>query len=141
MMRNLTKATLAVLVLCLLSAPATAAEAKEAAALEAARAWLAVVDGENYDESWQRSAGYFRSLIGKAEWRQAMEGVRRPLGALRSRHLKNKTYATQLPGVPDGEYVVIQFDSVFEHKKTTVETVTPMLDDDGTWRVAGYYIN
>lgn len=141
MIRNLAKATLAALIVCLLSAPAVAAEAKEAAALEAARAWLAVVDGENYDESWQQAAVYFRTLIGEAEWRQAMEGVRRPLGALRSRDLKAKTYVTELPGVPDGQYVVIQFDSVFENKQTTVETVTPMLDDDGTWRVAGYYIN
>jgi len=42
--------------------------------------------------------------------------------------------------VPDGEYVVIQYDSSFEHKQSAVETVTPMLDKDGKWRVSGYYI-
>jgi len=36
--------------------------------------------------------------------------------------------------------VVIQFDSSFEHKQTAVETVTPMLDTDGKWRVSGYFI-
>jgi hypothetical protein len=25
-------------------------------------------------------------------------------------------------------------------KATAIETVTPMKEDDGTWRVAGYYI-
>ncbi len=45
-----------------------------------------------------------------------------------------------MPGAPDGEYVVIQYDSSFEHKQAAVETVTPMLDKDGKWRVSGYYI-
>lgn len=47
---------------------------------------------------------------------------------------------TSLPGAPDGEYVVIEFESSFEHKKSAIETVTPMNDKDGKWRVSGYYI-
>ena len=40
----------------------------------------------------------------------------------------------------DGKYVVIQYDTVFEHKASAVETVTPMPDPDGVWRVSGYFI-
>ncbi len=47
---------------------------------------------------------------------------------------------TSLPGAPDGEYVVIQYNTEFENKKVAIETITPMLDDDGKWRVSGYYI-
>jgi hypothetical protein len=47
---------------------------------------------------------------------------------------------TELPGAPDGEYVVFQFDTQFEHKRAAVETVTPMRDPDGSWRVSGYFI-
>ena len=54
--------------------------------------------------------------------------------------MKTATYKTSLPGAPDGEYVVIQFDTSFENKKAAIETVTPMMDQDGTWRVSGYYI-
>jgi hypothetical protein len=35
---------------------------------------------------------------------------------------------------------VIHYQSSFEHKKSATETVTPMLDNDGQWRVSGYYI-
>ncbi len=41
--------------------------------------------------------------------------------------------------VDGGKYVVIQFDTVFEHKASASETVTPMLDPDGVWRVSGYF--
>ena len=47
---------------------------------------------------------------------------------------------SSIPGAPDGEYVVIQFKTSFENKKSGIETVTPMLDKDGKWRVSGYYI-
>ena len=39
-----------------------------------------------------------------------------------------------------GEYVVIQFNTVFDNKQSAVETVTSVLDKDGKWKVAGYFI-
>lgn len=69
-----------------------------------------------------------------------MQAVREPLGKLLSRNVLNKAYKSSLPGAPDGEYVVIQFETSFENKKAAVETVTPMMDKDGIWRVSGYYI-
>jgi hypothetical protein len=69
-----------------------------------------------------------------------MKAARQPLGKLISRKMQTKSYKTSLPGAPDGEYVVIQFETSFENKKTAIETVTPMLDKDGKWRVSGYYI-
>ena len=70
----------------------------------------------------------------------AAGAARGPLGKLISRKEKSATFATSLPGAPDGQYVVIQYDSVFEHKRTAVETITPMLEKDGSWRVSGYFI-
>ena len=69
-----------------------------------------------------------------------MQAVRTPLGKLVSRKVKSASYKTSLPGAPDGEYVVIEFETSFLNKKTAVETVTPMMDNDGNWRVSGYYI-
>lgn len=112
----------------------------EKAAIESAQAWLALVDGGKYSDSWEEAAGYFQSAIRKANWEQTIRAVREPLGKRISRTLKSQQYATSLPGAPDGEYVVIQFNTVFENKKSAVETITPMLDKDSTWRVSGYYI-
>ena len=36
--------------------------------------------------------------------------------------------------------MVIQYETSFERKKHGTETVTPMKDRDGEWRVSGYYI-
>lgn len=62
------------------------------------------------------------------------------LGKVKNREFSKAEKHTSLPGVPDGQYVVIFFNSSFEKKKEGVETITPMLDKDGIWRVSGYYV-
>ena len=114
--------------------------AAEKQAREAARAWLALVDEGDYAKSWDTAAGYFRAAMTKDQWQRSLAAVRAPIGKVVSREFKSAEYATSLPGAPDGEYVVIQFATAFENKRSSVETVTPMVDEDGEWRVSGYYI-
>jgi hypothetical protein len=112
----------------------------EKAAIECAKAWLELIDTEKYAQGWQKSASYVRNLVPEGDWQRSLQGVRQPLGKLVSRELKATRYTTSAPGAPDGQYVIIQYDTSFENKKSAVETVTPMLDNDGKWRVSGYYI-
>ncbi len=119
--------------------PQTNPEA-EKAAKESAKAWLELIDAEKYDQSQQEAALYVRNLVTKDDWQRSMQGARQPLGKLVSRELKSTRYTTSAPGAPDGQYVIIQYNTSFENKESAVETVTPMLDDDGKWRVSGYYI-
>jgi hypothetical protein len=109
-------------------------------AKESAAAWLMLIDTGKYADSWQHAARTFKTHISKKQWESAFRASRSPLGALQSRKLKSASYKTSLPGAPDGQYVVLQYESSFEHKQSAIETVTPMLDVDGTWRVSGYFI-
>ena len=122
------------------AAPSVENAAAEKQARQAAGAWLAMVDAGDYAGSWEAAAGYFRAAVTKDNWQRSLTAVRTPLGKVVSRDFKSAQYATSLPGAPDGEYVVIQFAAAFENKRSSVETVTPMMDEDGKWRVSGYYI-
>ena len=113
---------------------------REKAAIASAEKWLKLVDQGKYIESWKESADYFKRAVSQEQWEQAMKSGREPLGKMISRKVANALYTTSLPGAPDGQYVVIQFNTSFENKKSGIETVTPMVDKDGRWRVSGYYI-
>jgi hypothetical protein len=141
--RVITNFVAAVLFLALLacsSADVQAQQKSEGLAQQSASNWLGLVDSGKYADSWQEAASMFKAAVGKEQWQSMMRASRDPLGKMVSRKLKSATYTKTLPGAPDGEYVVIQYDSSFEHKQSAVETVTPMLDQDGKWRVAGYFI-
>jgi hypothetical protein len=113
---------------------------KKEAALSAAGKWLSLIDKGNYSGSWREAASYFRNAVTQEKWDQSLQAYRKPLGNLVSRKVASEAYETSLPGAPDGEYVIIRFETSFENKKQAVETVTPMLDKDGKWRVSGYFI-
>ena len=112
----------------------------EKLAIASAQSWLEIVDAEKYAESWEEAAELFKSAISEVKWVESVQAVRKPLGKVISRKLNSQEYMTSLPGAPDGEYVVIQYKTKFENKKAAIETITPMLDNDGKWRVSGYYI-
>ncbi len=105
-----------------------------------AESWLAIVDKGDYTASYDEAASIFRLAITKEDWLQKVRAARDPLGKVISRKLKSRQYKTSLPGAPDGEYVVIQYDTSFENKRSAVETITPTLDKDAQWRVSGYFI-
>lgn len=114
--------------------------AKRQAAERAAQSWLALVDRGDYGQSWESAAAFFKSKITKADWESALKQVRAPLGAAGTRRLLGSMLQTDLPGAPPGQYVVIQYKTEFTGKTYMIETITPMLDHDGTWRISGYFV-
>lgn len=130
-----------IFLMCILLMPFAGVHASDAEekAEAAALAWLELVDSEQWAESWSQASTLFRSQVGQQQWAQAVRSARGPFGELKSRKLKSAEHMTSLPGAPDGDYVVIQFETVFENKASAVETVTPMLDGE-VWRVSGYFV-
>jgi len=129
------------LLMLLAMCPVVRAQQKpEQLAQQSAESWLALVDSGKYAESWQEAAQLFKAAVTVEQWQNAVRASRDPFGKVLSRKVKSATYTKTLPGAPDGEYVVIKYESSFEHKQAAVETVTPMMDKDGKWRISGYYI-
>jgi hypothetical protein len=102
--------------------------------------WLDLVDSGDYEASWKTAAAVFQTAVTEEKWASTMKEVRDPLGKLRVRKLQSATYTTLLPGVPQGDYVMILYETSFEYKQTAQETVIVSREKDKVWRVAGYYI-
>lgn len=111
-----------------------------APAMNAAAGWLAHLDAGRFAESWDESAATLREAVPKVQWETTLAAERGALGVAIVRKLRSATYTRTLAGVPEGEYVVIQYDTRFENRPQSIELVTPMREKDGTWRVAGYRI-
>lgn len=120
--------------------PIRAQDGDTKAAQAAVETWLALIDRDSYGESWETAAAALKSALTREKWQSAAKGARAPLGPLNSRVLKSATATTTLPGAPDGEYVIFQFNTGFEHKAAAVETVTAIHERDHSWHVGGYFI-
>lgn len=109
-------------------------------AQKSAEAWLALTDSGKYAESWEQASAGFKAAVSKDKWVSMVSSVRDPLGALQSRKLATAKYVKNPPNAPEGEYVLLRYDTNFEKLPSAVETVSMTLDKDGQWRAAGYLI-
>ena len=109
-------------------------------AQEVAKSWLALIDAGKYSRSWEQAAGLFKGALTKPQWEQAAKMARSPLGDVQRRKVKSARFTRSLPWAPEGEYIVIQYESKFEQRLSAIETVTPLREKDGSWKVSGYFI-
>jgi len=109
-------------------------------AMRAAEEWLALVDRGAYGESWDRAGVLAQQQQTRVKWELQLEAVRGKLGGVMRRKLRSATYMRDPPKAPPGEYVVVQYDTAFENRPLTVETVSPVRQKDGSWKVSGYFV-
>jgi len=105
----------------------------------AASAWISLMDSKSWEESWSAAGTMFKSQTSQAGWASSSRPVREPLGAVLSRSLKSVVKTSSLPGAPDGQYEVLQFQTRFAQKTDAMETVVLALEPSG-WKVDGYFI-
>ena len=95
-----------------------AAEQSVKAATPAVEQWLAALDAGKYADCWERSAagdaegGGEGGLGGNVERGYSSRSARLSHGRLLSTN-----YTTSLPGAPDGEYVIMQYQTRFREQE------------------------
>jgi|GEM_PF-318694 len=110
------------------------------AAQAAAEQWLVHLDESRYEDAWKATGSFFRKVVSQPKEVKSLNQYRKPLGAKLSRTLREASYKDSLPHAPPGKYVVVRFDTVFEHQADAIETVVEELEKDGQWQVSGYFI-
>lgn len=111
----------------------------EASQAKSVLAWLSLVDGGHYAQSWDKAAPFFKEQVSQVQWQDGLKSARSPLGKLLERNIERSSIHSELPGAPKGEYIVVFLKASFEKKSPATETVT--LQKVGEqWLVVGYYI-
>ncbi|MGB3796330.1 MAG: DUF4019 domain-containing protein [Alteraurantiacibacter sp.] len=113
--------------------------ATDARISEAALTWLALADAGEWERSWDEAADMFQSQVTAAQWKSAATDVRGPLGAVVSREILSVKQTDTLPGVPPGDYALVQFATAFAEAPGSVETVV-MRSEGGDYKTVGYFI-
>src|SRR5215510_14892238 len=103
----------------------------------------------DYAQSWNQTSSLSKSGIqtrslfkpgsSEQQWQSSLAALQTQLGRAVSRNLKSRQYAEELPYEPEGEYVVLKYETSFERLKG-VETVILMKEKDGAWRISRYCV-
>ncbi|MCK8127747.1 DUF4019 domain-containing protein [Pseudoalteromonas sp. 2CM39R] len=116
------------------------ANAEELEVIHRAKSWLTLIDNGQYQQSWQQADLLFKQAMPQSNWSKALKQVRVPLGKVVLRKNLSLMNYDSLPSLPDGEYVIIQFQSQFMNKEQAIETIS-LSKNSGQWQPIGYFIN
>lgn len=132
----------AIIVASMLIVPIAAAQRASAVhkGQEAAVAWLDLLDSGQYGASWDQAAIQLQRAVPRATWEARVRASRTPLGPVVARRLTWASYTETLPDLAVGQSVVLEYETRFENKVSAVETVTPVKDARGIWKVGAYSI-
>ena len=101
----------------------------------AADQWKDLVDTGTWDQAWDSAGSAFKSMITREYWRGLMAG-RAVHGQVMASRLQS--YGPRaMPGFPNGQYFVFQYEVEFRNGSTGSDMVAVGLEA-GRWRVASY---
>ncbi len=114
------------------AAAVTPTSASEAAATDAARRFLAMLDHDDWTASWRAAHKSFQLLNTVDWWAQASQSVRARVGKPISRELATVDFTA----APPNGYWVITFTARYSQQSRVTETLQMASEGDG-WKVAG----
>lgn len=114
------------------AAAPVATQASEAAAVDAARQFLALLDRDDWAASYQATHQSFKLLNTVDWWADASEKVRGEMGSAQSRELATVNFT---PAPPNGHWT-IAFKARYSKKGAATETLQ-LASENGGWRVVG----
>ncbi len=106
---------------------------------QAAISWLALIDAQEYDISWDRLGKLAKARVIERQWSEALTQSKSIFGEVNSRELRGVDTSGAMIGLPQGEYATLTFSSSMEKRPIATEIIT-MSKESGQWVVIGYFI-
>ncbi|RMF46310.1 MAG: DUF4019 domain-containing protein [Deltaproteobacteria bacterium] len=113
---------------------------KADSARQATLRFLHMVDQDQFADSWSMSAHLLREKIPQDKWAGKLKLHRAQCGKFLEREETEINYATEASGEQKGEFFTLNFAADYERCPEVTETVTVMLEEDGQWRVGGFFV-
>jgi hypothetical protein len=108
-------------------------------AAEFATLWLTIMDKGDYASSYKNVGNAVKVKFDQANWIDASNLNRLPLGSVLDRKLQTLTTIATDPGDGPGPTMQIMYNTIFENGHR-LEYVWTTLDTSGVWHISGYYL-
>jgi Protein of unknown function (DUF4019) len=121
-------------------APSQPTQRDDRETIEASTKWLALLDAGKTGAAWDSGSPYLKSVVTRTKWIDGITDARKPFGKFVKRTPTKFARSHSMPGAPEGDYSIIEFDTEFENGKRAQEQIIWMLGEREVWSVSGYFI-
>lgn len=115
------------------------AELLSSAALTSAERFTAAVDREDYQAAYSIASPILRLKNKQEQWVDEVGQSFQLLGKAKERELMVVRSRDSYPGLPDGNYLIVSYQTETEYKAKAVEVLL-LKEQDESWQVCRYTI-
>lgn len=122
-MRRHCSKILLIILLAVLPALPVGAEPSQEDLSRRADSFLMLLDQGLYKDAWQTMSALFQAINDQDQWQRRHHAIRTAYGALSSRQIHLISERQTFTLSPDGQYVIVQFKTIFANKAGSAETL------------------
>lgn len=141
MVRGALSLALFIVVYCALPTVACTAELSQDVAVQQGIDFVELLDRGDLEACWQEMTPLFKAITSKELWQRQQSAFREAFGPLMSRKFARIDFRDRYARTPDGNFVIVQMHSTFQHKSRAVETIVLDCLDQTECLVREYQIN
>lgn len=108
--------------------------------VQLAKEYVTELDQGLYAQSWEKSGFLFRQTVSQNDWVKSLNLIRKPLGKAMSRKLGERRMIKDPYNLLKGQFMVVEFDTSFEHAPEGRELLILRSGSDDVWHVASYEV-
>lgn len=104
--------------------------------------WIKLLDAGKFGDAWEQMDESFKKTAPKDAWCQQIGIIRGGLGPVVSRSVDHGKFKQKIDDRAKdfGEFVTVDYNTVFQKEPNGIEQFTAMRAKDGTWHPRGYYL-
>jgi hypothetical protein len=110
-------------------------------AIRLAEASLQALDASDFDLVWQSLTRPDQASHDKKAWQRQLTELRLAYGVLLERNFDRIQFRTSYVHQPDGEFAIVQFNSVFVNKAKCAETIILKKSPAAEWQIVDIIYN
>ena len=101
--------------------------------------WFKKINSKDYKTSYQMLANELKEKYTKEQWVFFMNELMIEFGGINTRNIQKKLFKSQIDGLEDGFYVLIEYKSDYSNTNNHFEFLILKQNDEMNWEILDYY--
>tara|TARA_B110000196_G_C21044214_1_gene613998 strand:- start:41 stop:484 length:444 start_codon:yes stop_codon:yes gene_type:complete len=101
--------------------------------------WWNQVNTEQYEQSYSKLSDILKSRFTLESWLNQASRLMNEIGALENRTVTNTYFKSELEGIKDGFYVIVEYDVKYSKTRNHTESLVLKQSDQLEWKILSYH--
>ena len=107
-------------------------------AKETSKEWWKYINNQNFKEAYNELDKTIKNQYTKEQWEAQMLSLIEEIGKIQNRNITNTNFQSEIDGLENGFYVIINYDSDYSKTRNHRESLLLKQNDQFKWKILSF---